>query len=89
MVLRDYLEALAWAARSLTLRPNFHCTYWMLIAANAHLGRMEEAHRFLNELRKFVPNVTIAGIWAGQPQMDPNRCAAILEGLRLAGMAER
>jgi tetratricopeptide (TPR) repeat protein len=40
MILGDYHEALVWAARALTLSPNNHPTYWILIAANAHLGRM-------------------------------------------------
>ena len=88
MVLGNYPEALVWAARSLTLRPNNHCTYWMLIAANAQLGRMDEARKFLDQFRKLAPGVSIASIWAGQPQRDPSRCAAILDGLRLAGMAE-
>ena len=88
MALGDYPEALLWAARSLTLRPNYRCTYWMLIAANALLGRMDAAHKFLTEFRKLAPGVTVASIWAGQPQKDPNRCAAILDGLRLAGLAE-
>ncbi len=88
MALGDYPEALVWAARSLTMRPNFQITYWMLIAANAQLGRMDEARKFLAAFRKISPGVTIARIWAGQPQKDPARCAAILEGLQLAGLAE-
>ena len=88
MVLGDFQEALIWATRSLTLRPSFQCTYWMLIAANAQLGRMDEARKFLAAFRKLAPGVTIASIWAGQPQRDPSRCAAILDGLRIAGLAE-
>lgn len=88
MVLGDFQEALVWATRSLALRPNYHCTYWMLIAANAQLGRMDEARKFLDQFRTLAPEVTIAGIWAGQPQKDPSRCAAILDGLRLAGLQE-
>ena len=88
MILGDYQEALTWAARSLALRPNFQCTYWMLIAANAQLGRTAEAQKFLAGFRKLAPGVTVASIWAGQPQKDPNRCAAILDGLRLAGLPE-
>lgn len=88
MILGDYPQALIWAARSLTLRPSSQCTYWMLIAANAHLGRMDEAHKFLAEFRNLAPDATIASIWAGQPQKEPDRCAAILEGLRVAGLEE-
>ena len=88
MALGDFPEALVWAARSLSLSPNYHCTYWMLIAANAQLGRMDEARKFLAAFRRLAPAVTIARIWAGQPQKDPARCAAILEGLRIAGLPE-
>ena len=37
-------------------------TLWMLIAANAHLGRMDEARRFLAEFRRLAPGVTVASI---------------------------
>jgi tetratricopeptide (TPR) repeat protein len=88
MVLGDYPEALVWATRSLGVNPTYDPTLWMLIAANAHLGRMEEARRFLDELKRLAPSVTVASIKAGQPAKDPNRIAAILDGLRLAGLEE-
>ena len=47
MVRGDYAEALVWAVRSLALNARFDPTYWMLIAANVHLGHMAEARRFL------------------------------------------
>lgn len=88
VVLGDYEEAVASATRALAVNPNFDPTYWMLIAANAHLGRMPEAHHFLDELMRMAPGVTIASIRAGQPAKDPSRLAAILDGLRLAGLPE-
>ena len=88
MIRGDWREALDWASRALVLTPNNQPTYWMLVAANAHLGRMEEADRYLDELRKLRPGVTVAGIWAGQPQKTQDRCANVLEGLRLAGLQE-
>ena len=88
MILGDYPEALVWAGRSLALNTTFGPTFWMLIAANAHLGRTDEAHRLLREFRALAPTVTIAGIRAGQPAKDPSRIAAILEGLRIAGLDE-
>ena len=88
MIRGDWREALDWASRALALTPNNQPTHWMLVAANAHLGRMAEAHRYLNELRRLRPGVTVAGIWAGQPQKTEDRCANILEGLRLAGLLE-
>ncbi|APG86685.1 adenylate cyclase (plasmid) [Sinorhizobium americanum CCGM7] len=60
----------------------------MLIAANAHLGCMEEAHRYLRALKRLTPAVTIVRIKAGQPAKDPTRIAALLEGLRRAGLEE-
>ena len=88
MILGNYPEALVWAGRSLALNTTFDPTFWMLIAANAHLGHMDEAHRFLGELRRLAPGVTVASIRAGQAAKDPTRVAAILDGLRLAGLAE-
>jgi len=60
----------------------------MLVAANAHLGRMDEARRFLGELKRLAPAVTVASIRAGQAAKDSARLAAILDGLRLAGLDE-
>ena len=58
----------------------------MLIAANAYLGRLDVARRYLDQLLKLAPGVTLARIQAGQPAMYPDRIGAVLEGLRLAGL---
>ncbi|APG86632.1 adenylate cyclase (plasmid) [Sinorhizobium americanum CCGM7] len=84
----NHTDAIAWAARALASNPNFDPTLWVLIAANAHFGRLEEARRYLRELKRLSPAVTIARIKAGQPAKDPTRTAAILEGLRNAGLEE-
>jgi hypothetical protein len=60
----------------------------MLISANAQLGRMDEARRWLEKFRALAPGATISGIRDGQPAKDPTRMATILEGLRLAGLDE-
>jgi TolB-like protein len=88
MIRGDYEEALTWAERAQALNPSNNPTHWMLIASNAHLDRMVEARRRLAEFHAMVPEVTIASIVAGQPRKDPERLAAVLEGLRKAGMAE-
>lgn len=82
----NYLEALSWATRSLAANRYFDATHWMLIAANAHLGRIDDARRFLAELRELAPGITLARIRAGQPAKDPRRIAPVLDGLRLAGL---
>jgi adenylate cyclase len=88
MALGDYEEALVWARKSLNANSRFPCTYWMLVAGNAQLGRLDEARRHLKTLLEMQPELTVAKIHAGQPQQKPDRLAAILEGLRLAGMPE-
>ena len=89
MIKGNYEEALVWAKRSVSANPSCVCTYWMLVAANAHLGRMDEAKRHLVTLKRLSPGVTIAQVWAAQPQKDASRTQAILDGLRLAGVAEQ
>ena len=88
MALGRYEEALQDAARSLAVNPNFPPTLWMLIAANMQLGHTAEAGRWMDEFRKLAPDMTIAGIVAGQPAFDPSRMAAIVDGLRRAGLEE-
>ncbi|WP_306910261.1 winged helix-turn-helix domain-containing tetratricopeptide repeat protein [Rhizobium mesoamericanum] len=89
VILGEYELAVAWASRALASNPNFEPTLWVLIAASAHLGRMEEAHRHLAALRRLTPDITLERIRAGQPGKYPDRIAALLDGLRLAGMPER
>ena len=86
MALGNYEEALRVAERSLAVNPSFNPTLWMLIAANAQLGRLDAARRWLATFCALVPGVTVAGIKAGAPDKDPSRMAAILEGLSLAGL---
>lgn len=87
MIRRNYTSALEWAQRSLAVNDNYNATYWMLIAASAHLGRMEDARRFLEQCEALAPGTNVASIEPGAPLRD--RGAAVIEGLRLAGMRER
>ena len=84
----QFEEALHWADRSLAVNPKFGCTYWMLIAGNAMLGRMEEARACLGRFLTIEPTVTISLIARGQPDRYEDRCASIYQGLRLAGLPE-
>lgn len=80
--------ALPLAGRSLAVNAHFDATHWMLIAANAHLGRLDVARRHLEALLRLVPNVTVSRIRAGQPARYPERVEPVLEGLRRAGLPE-
>lgn len=84
----EYELALAHAGHALAVNRFFDATHWMLIAANAHLGRMAEAERRLADLLQLSPNVTLGSIRAGQPAMIQGRIDPVLDGLRLAGMPE-
>jgi hypothetical protein len=60
----------------------------MLAAASAHLGRLDDAGRYVATLKRLAPESTVALIWDGQPQQNPERLEAVLDGLRLAGLEE-
>jgi Flp pilus assembly protein TadD len=81
-------ESIDWAKRSLAASPHYTPTWWMLAAANAHLGRLEEARRGAAELLRLNPPLTVAGLKFGQHARDPRRVEVIFEGLRLAGFPE-
>jgi TolB-like protein len=87
MIRGDYETALGWAEKSLAVSARFDHTYFILIAANAHLGRLDAARAHLADLLKRAPTVTVASVKAMEPDYDPHRIAAILAGLQLAGMA--
>ncbi|WP_331374793.1 adenylate/guanylate cyclase domain-containing protein [Sinorhizobium chiapasense] len=88
MVRGNYEEALVWARKSMAANAEYAPCFWMLIAANARLGRMEEARRHLANLLAISPEVTVASIRAGQAAKIPGRIEPILEGLLLAGMPD-
>ena len=83
-----YAEALSWAERSFAVNHRLSATYWMLVAGNALLGRMEVARQYLKQLLEVAPGTTLATLRAGQPGKLPDRNAHIYEGLRLAGLPE-
>ncbi len=84
----NYTEALHFATRSLAFNDRFDATYWMLIAANAHLGRLDVARDWLAVLLAIAPPVKISRILASQPSRYPDRFGPIIEGLRMAGFPD-
>jgi adenylate cyclase len=88
MIRGQYAEALGFAERALALNPDHDFAHWMVIAANAQLGRRDEAQNWLARFQALALGITIARISAGQADKDGTRMAAILEGLRLAGLEE-
>jgi tetratricopeptide (TPR) repeat protein len=88
MIKGAYEEALGLARQSLSVAHSYGKSRWVQVAANALLGRMDEARRHLDAFRIDSPGVTIRSIREGQPNLDPQRMVAILDGLRLAGLPE-
>ncbi|MCA1439963.1 winged helix-turn-helix domain-containing protein [Ensifer sp. IC4062] len=88
MIRGNYEQSLLWASKSLALNPNFDPTLWLLIANNAHLGRIDEARRYLQHLLLIAPDSTIASIANGQTAKVNDRLRIIVDGLRLAGLPE-
>lgn len=88
LITGDYLAARDLALQAVTLNRKLDFAYWMLIAANAHLGQMDQAGKWLATFLALRPGITVAGIAAGQKPRWPERLQPILDGLRLAGMSE-
>lgn len=87
MALGAFEEALGSAERALAANPNFEPIYWMLIAANAKLGRAEEARRWVARFLRLRPEISIEVIRRSQPRRyGEERIANILEGLAIAGV---
>ncbi len=83
-----YDDALDWALRSQAINAGYDATHWMLIAANAYLGHWDEAHKYLGALQKISPGISLSRIRLGQKPRDPHRIDVLIEGMRLAGLAE-
>ena len=88
MAMGHYSEALSWAERSFAVNHRLSATYWMLVAANSLLGRMDIAQHYLALLLEVAPGTTLATLRAGQPERYPDRNANVYEGLRRAGLPE-
>ncbi len=84
----QYEDALDWAMRSQAINASYDATHWMLIAANAYLGRMHEAQKYLAALEKISPGINLSRIRRGQNSLDPHRIDVLIEGLRQAGLPE-
>jgi len=60
-----------------------------LIASLGHLGRREEAQVFVNKLLLLEPNFTVERFRQTYPIKKTSDRERYMEGLRLAGIAER
>jgi hypothetical protein len=78
-----------WADRSLRELPRYVPSVRIKVILCAHLGRMEEAHHWLERLLDIQPGLTIGRYEAMfAPILAPEILALFVDALRKAGLPE-
>jgi TolB-like protein/class 3 adenylate cyclase len=85
---RRFELAIEWADCALHDQPRFVSAMRVKVAANAHLGRLDEARAELSRLLAIDPKLTIAGYRAYAQFQAPEITDLLVTGLRLAGLPE-
>jgi adenylate cyclase len=85
----QYEEAMEWADQSLRELPRYVPSVRIKVILCAHLGRMEEAHHWLERLLDIQPGLTIGRYKAMfTPILAPEILALYVDALRKAGVPE-
>ena len=87
-------QAVAWVRRAIEANRNHPFGYFVLAAALAQLGRLDDAHSAVKAGLAFNPSFTVSRVRAGWTPMsdDPTYLAQlqpVLEGMRKAGVPEQ
>ncbi|MDH5288305.1 MAG: adenylate/guanylate cyclase domain-containing protein [Betaproteobacteria bacterium] len=77
------------ATDAAALYDEWDATYYVLAAAQGHLGRLDEARASIARLVALIPGASIARYREMVPIRDPERLAFLEKGLRVAGLPER
>jgi TolB-like protein/class 3 adenylate cyclase len=85
---RRFEQAIEWAARALHDQPRLVPAMRTKVAANAHLGRLDEARAELSRVLAIDPKLTIAGFRTYAHFEAPEVLELLVTGLRLAGLPE-
>ena len=88
LVARRFEQAIEWAYRALHGQPRHAAAMRVKVVANAHLGRLDEAHSELSRVLAIDPKLTIAGFRAYAHFQAPELLELYVTGLRLAGLPE-
>jgi adenylate cyclase len=88
LVARRFEEAIEWADRALHDQPRLVTAMRTKVAANAHLGRLDDARAELGRMLAIDPKLTIAGFRAYAHFAAPEVLELYVTGLRLAGLPE-
>lgn len=79
--------AVEWLRRSAKEQPKYPSAHGFLVAALAHLGRMEEAREALRKRLELEPGLTLR-VMQQRVTYRPEHAALYLDGLRKAGLPE-
>jgi adenylate cyclase len=85
---RRFEQAIEWADRALHDQPRLVAAMRTKVAANAHLGHLDEARAELSRMLAIDPKLTIAGFRERYPHWAPEVLELYVTGLRLAGLPE-
>jgi adenylate cyclase len=83
-----YDDALKWATKALVHRPTFYVALWASAIANALVGKIDEAQKFMPQIRLVHPSMRISNFKDYIPTRRPEDMERMIEGLRLAGLPE-
>ena len=83
---RDYERAIELARRSLRSNRSHASTLRVIAIASSELGRYDEAHESLAELRKLDPSLTVSGYLARSPAASYETGRTWSQALRRAGL---
>lgn len=84
----QYERTVELCKRTIAENPNFHAPYRPLLAALGHLGRVEEARRYLAALLLHQPDFSIDWFRRSYPPLHGDYEERYLSGLRKAGVPE-
>jgi len=90
--LGNWDQAAAWCRRAIEANRNYPVVYFLLGAALAQLGRLDEAHSAVKTGLALYPSFSISRALFAEISDDPTYLASIepiLEGMRKAGVPEQ
>jgi TolB-like protein len=85
----DYEQAVLIGRGAVKANPDYSAGYKPLIAALGHLGRADEAKRYIAKLLSLEPHFTVEHFAKTYPFKKPEDRRRYARGLRLAGVPER
>ena len=86
--LRRHEEAVKWARQGMRYQAFNWPIFASLAAALAHLDRLDEAGRVLEEMNERDPGITVGFVREHTPVTDTGYMNHLLDGLRKAGLPE-